>query len=217
MPNLLLTSYKLHDAIHKAAPPELSAWLDAHAKKWKVQVKWGLPDTDTDRLEELATVFRALLLQTKGKRTKAVQRLLNEVEAVLGGPVAMPTAAEVVAKLAEPTLKAVAGALVQADQDALKGMMAQVPADAPAEAVEAVEKALAESEVVTTPEPQVLSQTPAEPAPAPQPAMAAQITCPVRPLTLRRLEPERSPAIPPPEKRAKVMLGNLFRRISSGG
>lgn len=240
MPNLLLTSYKIHDEVHAASSPELCAWLDANAKKWRVQVMWRLPDGDTDRLKELATVFRALMLVVNDKRAKAIGRLASKVEAVLGEPVAAPTAAEVVAKLAEPTLKGIAGVLVQANQDALKGMMAQVPADAPAEAVETVEKALAESETPAKPapepepEPEVedepeateapevapepeAPQTPAEPVPAPEPALVAQVTCPARPLALRRLELEDQPDIPPPEKRAKVMLGNLFRRISSGG
>jgi len=78
---LLLTSYKLYNAIHDAASEELSAWLDAYAKKWKVQVRWNLPDGDTEELAALAGVLRGLIDEgPTPKRRKAIQRLLDQVE-----------------------------------------------------------------------------------------------------------------------------------------
>lgn len=78
---LLLTSYKLHDSIHEAASPGLSAWLEANAKKWKVQVKWDLPAGDTEKLTELVGTLRNMLaVGLTPKREKAVERLIAQIE-----------------------------------------------------------------------------------------------------------------------------------------
>jgi hypothetical protein len=235
MPNLLLTSYKIHDAIHKSASPELSAWLDAHARKWKVQVKWNLPDGDTARLTELAAAFRALLPETKGKRTKAVERLLNEVEAVLGEPVtAVPTAAEVVAELAEPEPEPALPHETIAEpepepepepgpepgpepelDDEPEPELDDEPEDEPETGEVEPDEATREPEEPKA-GPETAQETHTEPVSVTNPALVAQITCPTAPPAMRRLEPEARPDLPPPEKRAKVMLGDLFRRISAG-
>lgn len=207
MPNLLLTSYKLHDAVHAKASPELSEWLDRHAKKWKVQVKWGLPDEDTGHLTELATVLHAMLPQAKGKRVNAIERLIGEIETVLGTK--RPTAAEVVAKLAEPGPKPGPEPEPKLELDPPAAIPAAIP-PAPVEPEAQVEVERVEPETQKAPE------TSSEPVSEPEPAMAAQITCPAGPVALRRLEPETRIDIPPPEARAKNMLGDLFRRIQAG-
>jgi hypothetical protein len=216
--SLLVTSYGVHDAVHAAASPELSAWLDSHARKWKIQVKWNLPLADDGLLDELAVAVGWALAMSSGKRSKTIQSLLNKLNEGRGLPPAQPTADEVVAELAKPVsvepeaaLEEIAGDLVvQADQADQADQAA--PAGVPAEAVAVVEVTPAVSEALAPKAPLTLS----EPAQASAVPMAALVSSGRDMSHLRRLEPEESPMIPPPERRAAAMLGALFHRIKSG-
>ena len=218
---LLLTSYKLHDAIHEAVGPALSAWLDANAKKWRVQVRWDLPDTDTEQLAGLAAALQNMLNTVlPPRRALAVQRLIAQIEGT-AEPVAKTKPKKVVKPRPEPEPEPepepVEAALRPRPNLGTKADPISLP-DLVTGFAKVGVPAIQGGPVAPVAQAPEAPQAPQEPTQATEPALAAQITCSDVAATAApaRLLPEARPAIPPPELRATTLLGALFGRIQRG-
>jgi hypothetical protein len=231
MIQLLFASHTLYDAFEAQASPELIAWLEGHKKVWKYQVKLNLPCDDHDHLAMIVATFDAILSNpdTSVKRTKSVTSLRSKVvEALPETPAALPVALDDVTEIVEEAEAAEAQQIMQDELLAsLEGTeedpevnwdepVAEAPVTTMADLApqltgdEKGEKAVAA--IQTALAPLVAPPAPVEPVQAPKPVLVAQHTSPAM---ASLMAPQDRVVIPPPEARAKLMLGDLYRAIKS--